>query len=106
MLPRQSETPASPGSSSRRSLFVGIPKVLNVWSTHRFWIAFFAALDFDPHRIVFSSDTSEEQAREYGKGRGTVDCCYPVKCISGHYGELLARDKPKPIDLLFSPMIH
>jgi predicted nucleotide-binding protein (sugar kinase/HSP70/actin superfamily) len=21
-----------------------------------------------------------------------VDCCYPVKCISGHYGELLARD--------------
>jgi len=39
--------------------------------------------------IVFSSDTSEEQGREFGKGRGTVDCCYPVKAISGHYGELI-----------------
>ncbi|MEQ1568313.1 MAG: acyl-CoA dehydratase activase-related protein [Myxococcota bacterium] len=87
-------------------MYVGIPKILNVWSTHRFWIGFFAALGFDPHKIVFSSDTSEEQAREFAKGRGTVDCCYPVKCASGHFGELLARDKPKPLDLVFSPMIH
>ena len=37
-------------------------------------------------------------------GRGTVDCCYPVKCMSGHYGELLAREK-RPIDVLLTPMI-
>lgn len=43
--------------------------------------------------------------RAFGKGRGTVDCCYPVKCVSGHYGELLARDKRK-IDVLFSPMVY
>jgi Uncharacterized protein conserved in bacteria len=43
--------------------------------------------------------------RAHGKGRGTVDCCYPVKCISGHYGELLQRDKHRKIDILFSPMI-
>ncbi|PYV51310.1 MAG: hypothetical protein DMG98_26115, partial [Acidobacteria bacterium] len=50
-------------------------------------------------------DTSEEQGREFGKGRGTVDCCYPVKCISGHYGELIFGQKKK-INILLSPMIH
>lgn len=78
--------------------------MLNLWSTHQFWVGFLEALGIDPRRIEFSSDTSEEQAREYAKGRGTVDCCYPVKCISGHYGELLAREK-RPIDILLSPMI-
>ena len=80
--------------------------MLNLWSTHQFWIGFLEALGFDAKRIEFSSDTSEEQARQFGKGRGTVDCCYPVKCISGHYGELLARDKHHKIDILLSPMIY
>jgi predicted nucleotide-binding protein (sugar kinase/HSP70/actin superfamily) len=54
---------------------------------------------------VYSSETSEEQNREFGKGRGTVDCCYPVKCVSGHYGELVFGLK-KGIDVLLSPMIY
>lgn len=68
-------------------------------------MGFFTALGIPPTSIVFSSDTSEEQGREFGKGRGTVDCCYPVKCISGHYGELLFGQKRK-IQILFSPMIY
>ena len=80
--------------------------MLNLWSTHQFWIGFLDALGIDARRIEFSSDSSEDQAREFGKGRGTVDCCYPVKCNSGHYGELLARDKHHKIDLLLSPMIY
>ena len=83
---------------------MGLPRVLNVWSTHQFWVGFLSTLGFDAQRIEFSADTSEDQAREFGKGRGTVDCCYPVKCMSGHYGELLARDKRK-LDILLSPMI-
>ena len=55
--------------------------------------------------IVFSSETSEEQHREFGKGRGTVDCCYPVKCMTGHYGQLMLG-MPKGIDILLSPMIY
>ena len=89
----------------RELIRVGLPRVLNLWSTHQFWIGFLGALGFDARRIEFSSDTSEEQGREFGKGRGTVDCCYPVKCLSGHYGELLAREK-RPLDLLLSPMIQ
>ena len=72
---------------------MGIPRVLNLWSTHQFWIGFLGALGIDARQIEFSSDSSEDQAREFAKGRGTVDCCYPVKCVSGHYGELLARDR-------------
>jgi len=90
---------------SRASLRVGIPRVLNLWSTHQFWVGFFTALGVDGKNLVFSSDTSEEQGRQFGKGRGTVDCCYPVKCVSGHYGELVFGQKQK-LDILFSPMVY
>jgi predicted nucleotide-binding protein (sugar kinase/HSP70/actin superfamily) len=93
----------SGGSKPRSELKVGIPRALNVWSTHQFWIGFFAALGIE--RVVFSSDTSEEQGRNFAGGRGTVDCCYPVKCMSGHYGELVFGQKRK-IDILFSPLIR
>ncbi len=68
-------------------------------------MGFFGALGVDARQLVFSSDTSEEQGRQYGKGRGTVDCCYPVKCIAGHYGELIFGQREK-VDVLFSPMIY
>src|SRR5689334_21502587 len=92
-------------SRDRSTVRVGIPKVLNIWSTHRFWLGFLTCLGIKPDNIVFSSDTSEEQGREFGKGRGTVDCCYPVKCMSGHYGELLFGMK-NPIHVLLSPLIY
>ena len=89
----------------RSQVRVGIPKVLNIWTTHQFWVGFLRNIGIESENIVFSSDTSEEQGREFGKGRGTVDCCYPVKAISGHYGELVFGQKKK-IDILLSPMIH
>jgi predicted nucleotide-binding protein (sugar kinase/HSP70/actin superfamily) len=95
---------ASAGLARRASLRIGLPKALNLWSTHQFWLAFLIALGIDPLEIVFSSETSDEQSRDFGKGRGTVDCCYPVKCMSGHYGELLFGQRKK-LDVLLSPMI-
>lgn len=95
---------ASP-PKDRSHLRVGIPKVLNIWTTSQFWVGFLKALGIASENIIWSSDTSEEQGREFGKGRGTVDCCYPVKCMSGHYGELIFGQKKK-INILFSPMIH
>ena len=95
----------SVGSRPRSDLRVGIPRVLNLWSTHQFWLGFLTSLGIDPRRVVFSGNTTEEQSREYGRGRGTVDCCYPVKCMSGHYGELVFGQKRK-IDILLSPMIR
>jgi predicted nucleotide-binding protein (sugar kinase/HSP70/actin superfamily) len=98
-----SEPSGNPKPSPR--LRIGIPRALNVWSTHQFWIGLFTALGIEPRDVIFSSETSEQQYREYGQGRGTVDCCYPVKCLVGHYGELLHGQKRK-IDVLFSPMIY
>jgi predicted nucleotide-binding protein (sugar kinase/HSP70/actin superfamily) len=96
---------AAPPPKDRSAIRVGIPKVLNMWSTHQFWVGFLKALGISSENIVFSSDTSEEQFREFGKGRATVDCCYPVKCISGHYGELVFGLKKK-VHVLLSPMIY
>jgi predicted nucleotide-binding protein (sugar kinase/HSP70/actin superfamily) len=96
---------AAPPRKNRSEIRVGIPRVLNVWSTHQFWVGFLRGLGIEQENIVFSLDTSEEQGRDYGKGRGTVDCCYPVKSISGHYGELVFGQKKK-IDILLSPMIY
>lgn len=95
-----------PIAELRSALRIGIPRVLNLWTTHQFWIGFFAALRIDARQLEFSSDSSEDQARQFAKGRGTVDCCYPVKCINGHYGELLARARRHKINVLFSPMIY
>src|SRR5512135_1158091 len=95
-----------PPPKDRSGIRVGIPKVLNMWSTHQFWVGFLREIGISSENIVFSSDTSEEQGREFGKGRGTVDCCYPVKCMSGHYGEFLARKAHRKVDILFSPMVY
>ncbi len=103
-MPRWFARRPSADPESRASLRVGIPKVLNIWSTHQFWLGFLTAAGIDPGSIVFSSDTSEEQGRQFGKGRGTIDCCYPVKCVSGHYGELVFGQRK--IDILLSPMIY
>lgn len=98
------EIPPSP-PKDRSGVRVGIPKVLNMWSTHQFWVAFLREIGIASENIVFSSDTSEEQGREFGKGRGTVDCCYPVKAMSGHYGELVFGQKKK-LNVILSPMIY
>src|SRR3989442_5529000 len=96
---------AAPPAKDRSQIRVGIPRVLNIWNTHQFWVGFLNGIGIASETIVFSSDAAEQQLREFGKGRGTVDCCYPVKCLSGHYGELVFGLKKK-INVLLSPMIH
>jgi len=104
ILPRLYARGRSAEAPPERRLRIGIPRVLNQWSTHRFWITLFTSLGVRPDDVAFSSSTSEAQQRDFGQGRGAVDCCYPVKCLTGHYAELLQGQKRK-IDVLFSPMI-
>ena len=102
--PKVFAKPRSAESNSGQRMRIGIPRVLSQWSTHQFWTALFRELGVRPRDIVYSSETSESQQLKFGQGRGVVDCCYPVKCLAGHYGELLNGQKRK-IDVLFSPMI-
>ena len=86
------------------NLRIGIPRVLNQWSVPRFWTGFFEGLGVRRRNVVYSSATSDDQQKRFSQGRGAVDCCYPVKCLPGHYGELLTGLK-KPVDVLFSPKV-
>ena len=64
MVRAQAFRRAAPGELEAAKQRIGIPKVLNVWTTHQFWLGFFGALGIPSNRVVFSSDTSEEQMRE------------------------------------------
>ena len=72
-LPRwfgRTRSAASRAGAGRRGakLRIGIPRVLNLWSTHQFWMGFFTELGVDPRHLVFSSDTSEEQGAAVRQG--------------------------------------
>ena len=58
--------------SRRRNakLRVGIPRVLNLWSTHQFWIGFFGALGIDPRSS--SSPPTARRTRRASSARAAA----------------------------------
>jgi activator of 2-hydroxyglutaryl-CoA dehydratase/predicted nucleotide-binding protein (sugar kinase/HSP70/actin superfamily) len=90
----------------RRRLRIGIPKVLNVWSTAPFWRAYFEALGIQKQHVVFSDYTSEELWLEGGK-YGSVDPCYPSKVGQAHIHNLLFHhhSDEKPLQFIFNPTL-
>jgi len=98
---RSAESAPAP---SRASLRVGVPRVLNLWSTHQFWMGLFTALGVD--RATSSSRPTPRRSRAASSARGAAPWTAAIRqCISGHYGELLFGQKQK-LDILFSPMIY
>lgn len=90
----------------RRNIRIGIPKVLNLWSTGPFWRAYFEACGIRPQHVVFSDDTSEELFAEGGK-YGSVDPCYPSKVVQAHIHNLLfhKHTEKEPLNYIFFPTI-
>ncbi|NJJ41103.1 BadF/BadG/BcrA/BcrD ATPase family protein [Paenibacillus apii] len=97
---------SSPEAMERRKkLRIGIPRVLNIWSTAPFWRTYFETLGIDQKNIVFSDNTSEEMWQEGGK-YGSIDPCYPSKVAQAHVHNLLFKHHEKsPLDYLFFPCI-
>jgi activator of 2-hydroxyglutaryl-CoA dehydratase/predicted nucleotide-binding protein (sugar kinase/HSP70/actin superfamily) len=92
----------------RRRIRIGIPKMLNIWSTAPFWRAYFEALGIQKQNVVFSDDTSEEMWAEGGK-YGSIDPCYPSKVGQAHIHNLLFHQhtEEKPLKYIFNPtMTH
>jgi activator of 2-hydroxyglutaryl-CoA dehydratase/predicted nucleotide-binding protein (sugar kinase/HSP70/actin superfamily) len=90
----------------RRRLRIGIPKVLNVWSTAPFFRAYFEALGIQKQHVVFSDDTTEEMWLEGGK-YGSVDPCYPSKVGQAHIHNLLFHhhSDERPLHFIFNPVL-
>lgn len=89
----------------RKQIRIGIPRVLNIWSTDPFWRTYFETLGVDQRNIVFSDYTSEEMWQEGGK-YGSIDPCYPSKVAQAHIHNLLFKHhERKPLDYIFFPCI-
>ena len=89
----------------RRKLRIGIPKVLNIWSTAPFFRTYFESLGLARHNVVFSGESGEEMFAEGGK-YGAIDPCYPSKVAQAHVHELLfSVHSDKPLHAIFVPGI-
>jgi predicted CoA-substrate-specific enzyme activase len=89
----------------RKEIRVGIPRVLNVYSTAPFFSGYLAALGVDPRNIVYSDYTSEQLYKD-GAKRGSIDPCFPSKVANSHVHNLIYQVHPKKaLDYIFFPML-
>jgi activator of 2-hydroxyglutaryl-CoA dehydratase/predicted nucleotide-binding protein (sugar kinase/HSP70/actin superfamily) len=89
----------------RKSIRIGIPRVLNIYSTAPIWRVYFETLGIDETNVVFSDYTSEEMWQEGGK-YGSIDPCYPSKVSQAHFHNLIFhKHKKAKLDYIFFPCI-
>jgi activator of 2-hydroxyglutaryl-CoA dehydratase/predicted nucleotide-binding protein (sugar kinase/HSP70/actin superfamily) len=67
---------------------VGLPRVLNMYSTGPFFRTFLETLGIPKENVVWSSATSEEMWHEGGR-YGSIDPCFPSKVVQAHVHELI-----------------
>ena len=90
----------------RRRTRIGIPRVLNIYSTAPFIRTYFEALGIPKQNVVFSDETTEEMWVEGGK-YGSIDPCYPSKVAQAHIHNLLFHQHTakKPLKYIFFPIL-
>ncbi len=89
----------------RASLRIGIPRVLNQYTSNPMFSAYFEALGVPAENLIYSDFTSEELYKA-GAKRGSIDPCFPSKVGIPHVHNLLyEHHKKKPLDVIFFPMI-
>ncbi|MCB1154455.1 CoA activase, partial [bacterium] len=93
---------------ARKNIRIGMPQVLNMWSTGPFWRTYFEAAGIPARNVVFSGESSEEMFAEGGK-YGSIDPCYPSKVVQAHIHQLLFHkhkdEKVGPLNYVFFPCI-
>jgi activator of 2-hydroxyglutaryl-CoA dehydratase/predicted nucleotide-binding protein (sugar kinase/HSP70/actin superfamily) len=89
----------------RKTLRIGIPRVLNMYTYAPFFNAYFESLGVLGGNVVYSDYTSGDLYRE-GAGRGAIDPCFPAKIGIAHVHNLLfAKHAKKKLDYIFFPMV-
>jgi predicted CoA-substrate-specific enzyme activase len=93
---------------ARKNVRIGIPRVLNIYSTGPFFRTYFEVLGIKKQNVVFSDATTEEMWVEGGK-YGSIDPCYPSKVAQAHVHNLLfhhhAPEEKKPLKYIFFPIL-
>jgi activator of 2-hydroxyglutaryl-CoA dehydratase/predicted nucleotide-binding protein (sugar kinase/HSP70/actin superfamily) len=89
-----------------RRVRIGIPRVLNLYSTGPYFRTYFEALGVPKQHVVFSDQTSEEMWVEGGK-YGSIDPCFPSKVAQAHIHNLLFHhhSDEKKLDYIFFPIL-
>jgi activator of 2-hydroxyglutaryl-CoA dehydratase/predicted nucleotide-binding protein (sugar kinase/HSP70/actin superfamily) len=96
---------AAAALARRQDLRIGIPRVLNLYSSAPVWRTYFETLGLADTNIVFSDTTSEEMWAE-GSRYGSIDPCYPSKVAQAHIHNLIFKKHPKKaLDYIFFPCI-
>jgi predicted CoA-substrate-specific enzyme activase len=89
----------------RKTLRIGMPRVLNMYVYAPFFSAYFESLGVPGENLVYSDYTSGELYRD-GSGRGAIDPCFPAKIGIAHVHNLLfAKHAKKKLDYIFFPMV-
>src|SRR5271165_4584587 len=94
--------------AKRKKVRIGIPRVLNLYSTAPWFRTYFEAIGISKQGVVFSEATTEEMWVEGGK-YGSIDPCYPSKVAQAHIHHLLfhahAPEDKKPLSYIFFPIL-
>ena len=102
---REFQRSSKEAEEMRKTIKIGLPRVLGIWSTAPFWRAYFETLGLDPKHIIFSDYTSEDLWQKGGK-YGSVDPCYPSKVTQAHVHNLLTKQHEQyGLDYIFFPCI-
>jgi len=89
-----------------RRVRIGMPRVLNMYSTAPYFRAYFEALGVPKQNVVFSDATTEELWVEGGK-YGSVDPCFPSKVAQAHIHNLLFHhhSPERKLKYIFFPVL-
>ena len=91
-----------------RRIRIGMPRVLNMYSTGPYFRTYFEALGLPRQNVVFSEPTSEEMWVDGGK-YGSIDPCFPSKVAQAHIHDLLFNqhdpDKGRALKYIFFPIL-
>ncbi len=88
----------------RKTLRIGIPRVMNVYSAAPLLRAYFESLGVLPDNVVFSDYTSDKLYRD-GSTRAAIDPCFPSKLGIPHVHNLVfVKHARQPLDAIVFPM--
>ena len=95
-------------AARRKKIRVGMPRVLNMYSTAPFFRTYLESAGLGRSNIVFSDETSEEMFTE-GARYGSIDPCFPSKVVQAHVHNLLFHkhnpERRRPLDYIFFPIL-